>query len=74
MPILRLEREREREREREIRTCNTCCLRDIKAMKTVITVFYNQNTELQMLTGGRSYIIIRRAIFGKVHGHGVKGI
>ena len=24
----------------EIRTCNTCCLRDIKAMETVITVFY----------------------------------
>ena len=28
----------------EIRTCNTCCLRDIKAMETVITVFYNQNS------------------------------
>ena len=25
---------------REIRTCTTCCLRDIKAMETVITVFY----------------------------------
>ena len=28
----------------EIRTCNTWCLRDIKAMETVITVFYNQNS------------------------------
>ena len=27
-----------------------------------------------MLTGSRSYIMIRRAIFGKVHGHGVKEI
>ena len=25
-----------------------------------------------MLTGGPNYIMIRRAIFGKVHGHGVK--
>ena len=24
----------------EIRTCNTCCLRDIKAMEIVKTVFY----------------------------------
>ena len=30
--------------EREIRTCTTCCLRDIKAMETVITIFYNQNS------------------------------
>ena len=29
---------------REIRTCNTCCLRDIKSMETVTTVFYNQNS------------------------------
>ena len=27
-----------------------------------------------MLTGGPNYIMIRRAIFGKVHGHGVKEI
>ena len=27
-----------------------------------------------MLTGGPNYMIIRRAIFGKVHGHGVKEI
>ena len=27
-----------------------------------------------MLMGGPNYIIIRRAIFGKVHGHGVKEI
>ena len=56
---------------REIRTCNTCCLRDIKAMQTVIIVFY-KSKQLQMLTAGPNYIMIRRAIFGKVHGHGVK--
>ena len=28
----------------------------------------------QMLTGSPNYIMIRRAIFGKVHGHGVKKI
>ena len=27
-----------------------------------------------MLTGGPNYLMIRRAIFGKVHGHGVKEI
>ena len=27
-----------------------------------------------MLTGGPNYIMIRKAIFAKVHGHGVKGI
>ena len=27
-----------------------------------------------MLTRGPNYIMIRRAIFGKVHGHGVKEI
>ena len=27
---------------------------------------------LQMLKGGTNYTMIRRAIFGKVHGHGVK--
>ena len=26
-----------------------------------------------MLKGGTNYTMIRRAIFGKVHGHGVKG-
>ena len=57
----------------EIRTCNTCCLRDIKAMETVMTVFY-ESKQLQMLTGGPNYIMMRRAIFGKVHGRGVKEI
>ena len=42
----------------EIRTCTSCCLRDIKVM----------------LTGGPNYMMIRRAIFGKVHGRGVKEI
>ena len=56
---------------RQIRTCNTCCLRDIKAMQTAIIVFY-KSKQLQMLTAGPNYIMIRRAIFGKVHGHGVK--
>ena len=40
----------------EIRTCTSCCLRDI------------------MLTGGPNYMMIRRAILGKVHGRGVKEI
>ena len=42
-------------------------------METVITVFY-KSKYLKMLTGGPNCIMIRRAIFGKVHGHGVKEI
>ena len=33
-----------------------------------------KSKELQMLKGGTNYTMIRRAIFGKVHGHGVKEI
>ena len=49
-------------------TCNTCCLRDIRNCYNSLL----QSKQLQMLTGGPNYIMIRRAIFGKVHGHGVK--
>ena len=37
-------------------------------------VVYETLKWLQMLTGGPNYIMIRRGIFGKVHGHGVKEI
>ena len=38
-----------------------------------IAVFY-KSKQLQMLTGGPNYIMIRRAIFEKVDGHGIKEI
>ena len=52
----------------EIRTCTTCCLRDITDMETV---FYIQIRIVANAKGGPNYTMIRRAIFGKVHGHGV---
>ena len=42
-------------------------------METILTVFY-KSKQLQMLTAGPNYIMIRRAIFGKAHGYGVKEI
>ena len=53
--------------EEEIRTCVTCCLRDIKAIETVKQFFL----QIKMVENAYYIMIrIRREIFGKVHGHG----
>ena len=45
----------------------------LKQWKLLNSLFYKLKW-LQMLTGGPNYIMIRRGMFGKVHGHGVKEI
>ena len=55
----------------EIRTCSSCCLRDVKVMKTVKQSSTNQNSCKSLREA--LTMMIRRAILGKVHGRGVKG-
>ena len=43
-------------------------------METAKQFSIYKSKQLQMLKGGTIYTMIRRAIFGKVHGHGVNEI
>ena len=58
----------------EIIICTTCCLRDMKDMETVKQSSIIQIKIVANAKGGHNYTMIRRAIFEKVHGHGVKEI